>query len=160
LSDRQVQPFDKGRVQFRGVLGISKHLLQSPVSTDYCSSLDLNHTIVSAGLDDLSVQTRWPKDTADHLCIKGESVRGDQRDTFEIRSAGDSPEEGECVSIASSSHDGCRPKPGPDLDRGEDPDGLFLVVDDRTNLICLKFCDGDSIDLSIVETATSAGSFL
>jgi hypothetical protein len=48
---------------------------------------------------------------------------------------------------------GRKPRPGPDLDRGEDPDGLFFVVDDRTNLICLKFCDGDSIDLSIVETA-------
>jgi hypothetical protein len=159
LSDREVQPFDKGRVQFRGVLGISKHLLQSPVSTDYRSSLDLHNTIVPTGFDDLAVQTRRSKDTADDLRIKGESVRGDQRDTVEIRSAGDIPEEGECVSIASSSHDCRRPKPRPDLDRGEDPDGLLLVVQDRTNLICLKLCDGDSIYVSIVEAAPRASSF-
>jgi hypothetical protein len=160
LSDREVQPFDKGRVQFRGVLGISKHLLQSPVSTDYCSVLDLHNTIVATGFDDLPVQTRGSKDTADDLRIKGESVRGNQRDTFEIRSAEDIPEDGEGVSIASSSHDCRRPKPRPDLDRGEDPNGLFLVVDDRTDLIRLKLCDRDSIDSSIVEAATRAGSFL
>jgi hypothetical protein len=37
---------------------------------------------------------------------------------------------------------------------------LFLVVDDRTDLIRLKLCDGDSIDSSIVEAATRAGGFL
>src|SRR5438034_1384182 len=119
LSDREVQPFDKGRVQFRGVLGISKDLLQSPVGTDYGPSLDLHNTIVPTRFDDLPVETRRSKDTADDLRIKGESVSGDQRDTFEIHSAGDVPEEGECVSIASSSHDRRRPKPRPDLDRGE-----------------------------------------
>ena len=160
MSDREVQPFDKGRVQFRGVLGISKHLLQSPVSTDYCSALDLHNTIVATGFDDLPVQTRGSKDTADDLRIKGESVRGNQRDTFEIRSAEDIPEDRECISIASSSYDCRRPKPRPDLDCGEDPNGLFLVVDDRTDLIRLKLCDRDSIDSSIVEAATRAGSFL
>ena len=160
MSDFEVQPFDKGRVQFGGVLGISKHLLQSPVSTDYCSALDPHNTIVATGFDDLPVQTRGSKDTADDLRIKGESVRGNQRDTFEIRSAEDIPEDGECVSIASSSHDSRRPKPRPDLDRGEDPNGLFLVVDDRTDLIRLKLCDRDSIDSSIVEAVTRAGSFL
>jgi hypothetical protein len=139
-------------------IGISRRGIWTPARGDN-QERAVSISIVSTGLDDLSVQTRGPKDTADHLCIKGESVRGDQRDTFEIRPAGDIPEEGECVSIASSSRDGRRPEPRPDLDRGEDPDGLFLVVEDRTNLICLKFCDGDSMDLSIVETATSAGSF-
>src|SRR5437773_515862 len=158
LSDGEVQPFDKGRVQFRGVLGISKDLLQSPGGTDYGPSLDLHNTIVPTRFDDLPVETRRSKDTADDLGIKGESVSGDQRDTFEIHSAGDVPEEGECVSIASSSHDRRRPKPRPDLDRGEDPDGLFLATDDRTNLVCLKFSDGVSGCLSIVEAATRACS--
>src|SRR5437773_2772662 len=70
LSDREVQPFDKGRVQFRGVLGISKDLLQSPVGTDYGPSLDLHNTIVPTRFDDLPVETRRSKDTADDLRIK------------------------------------------------------------------------------------------
>ena len=92
LSDREVQPFDKRRVQFRGFLGIGKNLLQSPVSTDYRSALDLHNTIVATGFDDLPVQIRGSKDTADSLRIKGESARGIQGDTFEIRSAEDIPE--------------------------------------------------------------------
>jgi hypothetical protein len=43
---------------------------------------------------------------------------------------------------------------------GEDPNGLFLAVDDRTDLIRLKLCDRDSIHSSIVEAATRADSFL
>jgi hypothetical protein len=154
LSDREVQLFDKGRVQFPGALGISKHLLQSPVSTDYRSSLDLHKTIVPTGFDDLAVQTRRSKDMADDRRIKGESARGDQRDTFEIRSPGEIPEESECVSIASSSHDCRRPKPRPDFNHGEDPGWLFLTPYDCSHLVCLKLCHGEPFYFSIAEATT------
>ena len=104
MSNCEIQPFDKGCFQFRGILGISKHLLQSPVNTDYCSSLDHNNAIIPSSFDDLAIQTRWSKDTADGLCIKGKSVCGDQRDAFQIRSVGDIPDEAECVSLASPSY--------------------------------------------------------
>jgi hypothetical protein len=159
LSDREVQPFDEGCVQFRGVFGIGKHLLQSPAITNYHSSLDLHNTVVPSGFYDLAIQTSESKDTADDHRIKGESVCGDQKDTFEIRSAGDISEKGECVPIPSSPHDCRMPKGRPDLDRGEDPDGFFLVVDDGTHLICLKLCDGDSRYFSIVKPATKGSGF-
>ena len=158
LSDREVQPFDKGRVQFRGVLGISKALRKSPVSTDHRSSFDFHNAIVPPRLDDLPVQTRRSKDTADNLRIKGETVRGDQGDVFQIRSAGDIPGEGECVSIASSSHDCRGPKPRPDLNCCEDPNGLFPPVDPRANLVCLELRDGVSVHLSIIEATARMGS--
>jgi hypothetical protein len=37
---------------------------------------------------------------------------------------------------------------------------LFFAANDRSHLICLKLGDGDSLDLSIVEAATRASSFL
>ena len=144
LSDREIQPFNEGRVQFRRVLGISQHLLQSPRSPEHCSSLDLQNTIVSTRLDYLSIQTSRSKDTADDLRIKGESVCGDQRDPIQFHTAGDIPEEGQRVSMASSSHDCRRPKPRPYLDCCKDPERLMLVVDDGANLIGLKLTDGVS----------------
>jgi hypothetical protein len=77
LSDRQIQTFDKGCIQLRGVLGVTQRLFQSPGGADYGSSLNLDNTIIPAGLNDLAIQTRWPKDTADNFPIKGKPVRGD-----------------------------------------------------------------------------------
>ena len=111
---------------------------------DQRSSLDLDDAIVPTGLDHLAVQTRWPKDATDNFLVEVESVRGDQRDTFKIHSAGYVLEEGERVSVASSSYDGRRPKPRPDVNRGEDPDRMFLVADDRANLVRLKLRDCES----------------
>jgi hypothetical protein len=79
------------------------------------------------------------------------------RDTFKIHLAGYVLKESTRVSVASSPYDCRRPKPRPALDRGKDPNGLFLVVDDHTNLICLKLRDRDSIDSSIVEPTTRMG---
>jgi hypothetical protein len=83
----------------------------------------------------------------------------DQRDLFQIRSAGDISKEGECVSITASPDYCRRPKTRPDFDRGEDPDVLFLALDDRSNLIRLKLRDGDSRYLSIVKPATKGSCF-
>jgi len=87
LSDREIQPFDEAGVQFRGVLGFSQRFFQAPGGAYHRSSFDLRNTIIPMCLDDLPVQTGRPKDTADDFRIKNGSVRGDQGDTFEIRSA-------------------------------------------------------------------------
>jgi hypothetical protein len=52
-------------------------------------------------------------------------------------------EEGKRVSVASSPYDSRRPEPGPDVNRGEDPDRMFFVADDSPNLVCLKLLDGE-----------------
>ena len=130
---------------------MTQRFFPSPGGADHLPLLDLCSTMVSARLEDLPIQTRGCIDTAHDLRIKGESVRGDQRDAFEFRSAGVIPEEGECVSIASPSHDCRRPKLRPDLDRGEDPNGLFLVVDDWRTSFFMRLsglsvsCDGSGV---------------
>jgi hypothetical protein len=76
LSDRQIQPFDKGCIQLRGILGVAQCLFKSPCGTDYGSSLNLDNAILPAGFNDLAIQTRWPEDTADNFRIKGKPLRG------------------------------------------------------------------------------------
>jgi hypothetical protein len=41
-------------------------------------SLHLHDTIVSAGLDNLTIETGWPKDAPDDFLIEVESIRGNQ----------------------------------------------------------------------------------
>ena len=76
MSDRKIQPFDERRVQFRGVLGVAQPLFQSPRVADLSSSLDLDNAIVRTRLDDLAVETGWPKEATDNFTVKVESVRG------------------------------------------------------------------------------------
>ena len=157
LSDREVQPLDERSVQFRGVLGVAQRLFESPRVADQRSSLDLDDAIVPTGLDHLAVQTRWPQNATDNSLVKLEAVCGDQRDTFKIHSAGYVLKESERISVASSPYDGRRPKPRPDVNRGEDPDRVFLAADDRPNLVGLKLRDGKVQLLSIVEPTTRMG---
>ena len=76
---------------------------------------------------------------------------------MQIRSTGDIPKESGCASIASPSNDCRRPNPGPDLNRGKDPNRLFLVVDDGANLVRLKLGNGDASYFSIIELTTRGG---
>jgi hypothetical protein len=135
---------------------VAQHLFQSPRVANQRSSLDLDYTVVSTRLDNPAVQTRWPKDATDSSFVKCESVRHDQRDTSEIHSTGYILKEGERVSVASSSYDSRRPEPRPDVNRGEDPDRMFFVSDDRLKLVCLKLYDGECSYFSIVEPTTKA----
>jgi hypothetical protein len=157
LSDREIQPFDKGRVQFRGVLGVAQRLFQAPWCADHRSSLDLDNAIIPARLDDLAIETRWAEDATDNSMVKLESVRGDQRETFETHSAGYISEKGESVPVAPSSDDGRWPKPRPDIDRDENPDRLVLAANNCAELICLKFRNGESYYFFIVEPTTRGG---
>jgi hypothetical protein len=54
-------------------------------------------------------------------------------------------------------NDGRRPKPRPDVNRGEDPDRVFLAADDRPNLVGLKLREGKCNYFSIVEPTTRMG---
>jgi hypothetical protein len=119
---------------FRGVLGVAQRLFESPRVADQHSSLDVDDAIIPTGLDYLAVQTSWPQNATDNSLVEFESVSGDQRDTFKIHSAGYVLKESERVSVASSPYDSRRPKPRPDVNRGEDPDRVFLAADDCPNL--------------------------
>jgi hypothetical protein len=74
--------------------------------------------------------------------VKLESVRRDQRGTFKIHSAGYVVKDGERISVAPSPYDSRRPERRPDINRGEEPDRMFFVADDR-NLVCLKLRNGE-----------------
>jgi DDE domain len=65
--------------------------------------------------------------------------------------------ESERVSVTSSAYDGRRPKPRPDVNRGEDPNRAFLAADDRPNLVGLKLREGKCNYFSIVEPTTRMG---
>ena len=126
-------------------------------AADLRSSLDFDNAIVPTRLDDLAVETGWPKEATDNFSVKVESVRGDQRGTFKIHSTDHVLEEGERVSVASPPYDSRRPEPRPDVNRGEDPDRMFFVADDRANLVCLKLLDLEGSYFSIVEPTTKMG---
>ena len=123
---------------------MTSRLFQSPWCPDHRSPLNLDKAIVPAHVDDLAVETCWAEDALDNFPVKIKSIRGNQRNKFEIHPAGYVSKEGKCVSVTSPPNDCRRPKPRPDLDRGEDPDRLFLAEDDRANLVCLKLGNGDA----------------
>jgi hypothetical protein len=81
-------------------LKVMQRLFQSPPIPKHHSSLHLNDAIVSAGLDDLTIQTRWLKDSSDDSLVKSESIRDDQGNLFEIHSTGKVSKEGERVLVA------------------------------------------------------------
>ena len=77
-----------------------QHLFQSPPLPKHRFSLYLHDAIVSAGLDDLAIEARWPKDSSDNSLVKSESIRDDQGNLFEIHSTGKVSKEGERVLVA------------------------------------------------------------
>jgi hypothetical protein len=100
VSDCQIQPLDKGCIQFEGILGVAQCLFKSPCNADHGSLFNLGTAIVPAGFNDLAIQTRRPQYTADNFYMKGKPIRGNEREPFYIQSAGDISEESERVSIA------------------------------------------------------------
>ena len=94
------------------------------------------------------------QNATDNSLVEFESVSDDQGDTVKIHSAGYILKDGECVSVASSPYDGRRPEPRPDINRGEDPDWMFFVADDRPNLVRLKLRNGECSYLSSIEPTT------
>ena len=65
------------------------------------------------------------------------------------------------LETAPTCFDSCvgRPKSRPDLDGREDPDRLLLALDDRSDLIRLKFRDSEPGCLLIVEPTTAVARF-
>src|SRR5262249_47335089 len=134
-----------------------QRLFESPRVTDPHSSLDLDDAIVLTGFDHLAVQTCWPQNAADNSLVEFKSVSDDHRETFKIHSAGYVLKESKRYSVASSPYNGRRPKPRPDVNRGEDPNRVFLAADDRPDLVSLKLRDCESRYSSIIEPTTRMG---
>jgi hypothetical protein len=74
LLDREIQSFDKRRVEFR-VLRLLQRLFQPPPVPKHRSSLHLHDAIVSACLDHPTIKIRWTKNSSDDLLVKPESIR-------------------------------------------------------------------------------------
>jgi hypothetical protein len=56
-----------------------KRLFESPRVADLRSSRDLDNAIIPTSLDDLAIETGWPKDATNNFLVKKETVCGDQR---------------------------------------------------------------------------------
>ena len=65
--------------------------------------------------------------------------------------------ETERVAVTPSPDHRRRPEPRPDVDRNEDPDGLLLATDDRTNLVGLHLLYSQARDPPRVESMTRVG---
>jgi len=157
LSNGQIQLLDEGGVQCRGVLGIVQHFFEPPQRSHEPTSFDLHDAIVSSGLEHLAVESRWPKDATDDLLVEIETVGDDQGKILEIHPARHVTNEGESVSIASSSDGRRGPEPRPNLDRDEDPRGPRLSAGEGTNLVGLEFLDSESGGPSLVEATARVG---
>ena len=160
LPDGQVQSFDVGSIQFHRILGVAPCLFPPPGCTHAAPPLHFDNAIVPPRLDDLAVQTSCPKNAPDDVVVKLESVRGDQRNSFEFHSARNISKQTERVSVAPSPNHSGRPEPRPDVDRNKDPDRLLLAAHHRADLIGLQLCDLKSGNPSIIESATGGGGFL
>jgi hypothetical protein len=88
--------------------------------------------------------------------IELESIRRDQWSNFKIDSVGKLLQQIQRVALASPADHRRWPKPGPDVDHGEDPYWPFLASDHRSDLINMKFPDGESFDFSMAEPTTAA----
>ena len=160
LTNCEVEPLDKRRVQRRRVLGVIEGFIESPRSSNQRSSFDLHDTIIPARLENLAVQSRWTKDATDDLLVEIESVGDDQGKTLPIHPVGHVAQESKCVPVASTPDDGRGPETGPHLDRNKDPSRLPLPASERTNLVGLELLDDVSGDPSTVETAASGRRLL
>ena len=61
------------------------------------------------------------------------------------------------VAVAAFADDGSWPKPRPNVKSNKDPDRPLLASDDRTDLISLKFRNGEPSHFSIIEASTPVG---
>ena len=77
-----------------------------------------------------------------------------------VRSFSNIPKQEQRVFVAASANDSRRPKSGPNLNGCEDPGRLLLSLDDRSDLVGLKFDGAEPGCFLIVEaTAAVAGFF-
>ena len=72
-----------------------------------------------------------------------------------VRSFSNIPKQGQRVFVAASADDSRRPKSGPNLDGCEDPGRLLFSLDDRSDLVGLKF-RGPKPGCSLIVEATAA----
>jgi hypothetical protein len=91
--------------------------------------------------------------------IKLQSVRGNQRNIFDVGFFSNIPKQGQRVLIAASADHGRTPKPRPDLDGGEDPRWLLLSLDDRSDLVGLKFRGPEPGCFFIIEVTAAVARF-
>jgi hypothetical protein len=134
--------------------------LESPFRPNHHPSLHLHDAIVPTRLDDLAIDTGWPKDLPDDSFIELKSVRHDQRNIFLVRSFSNVPKQGQRALVAASADHGRRPKSGPDLDGCENRGRLWLTLNDRSDLVGLKFGGPEPVYSLIVEATAAVAGFL
>ena len=107
-SDGQVVAFYEGSVQHIRVFGSPKDILQLLSRTDRKLTLNTNHTILSSGLDDMTVHAGEPKHPRDHPVVWAEAIGGYERRCLDICTGNDIAKEPADVVVASSTQDAGR----------------------------------------------------
>ena len=160
LTNCEVEPLDKRRIQCRRVLGVIEGFIESPRGSNQRSSFDLHDTIIPARLENLAIETSWSKDASDDPLVEIESVGDDQGKTLPIHPVGHVAQESECVPVASTPDDGRGPETGPDFDRDEYPRQPRLAAGEGANFVGLELLDAESGSPSLVEATANVGGFL
>ena len=105
LSDGQVMALYEGSVQRIRVFRSPKDILQLLSRTDEKLTLDTNHTILSSGLDDLTVHAGRAEHPRDHPVVWPEAIGGDEHRCLNICTGNDIAKEPEDVAVASFTQD-------------------------------------------------------
>ena len=148
LTNCEVEPLDKRRIQCRRVLGVIEGFIESPRGSNQRSSFDLHDTIIPARLENLAIETSWSKDASDDPLVEIESVGDDQGKTLPIHPVGHVAQESECVPVASTPDDGRGPETGPDFDRDEYPRQPRLAAGEGANFVGLELLDDEVKELA------------
>ena len=80
LTDRQIQPFDVGRVQISGIIAVLPSLFPSPRWSESGFAFDPDSAVSPSLLDGLAVETSKSQYEPDDLLIEFETIRGDHRE--------------------------------------------------------------------------------
>ena len=154
MANCQIQALAERRVQHRRVLGIEKCTLEFPCVSDDLPPLHADDAVVPSRLDHLSVEARPPKHFTNDPFLELESVGDDKWDRVRHHSPDTIPQEYSRVTVTPATDNGRRPDSRPDIERGENPDGLILPGHDCTNLVGLKFGDVELGNGSVIELST------
>ena len=74
LPDSEVQPFDEGGIECRGVLGVRQRLVEPPGSSNSLPSLNLDDSVVPSRLEHLSEEALGSEDLADDTGVVIEAI--------------------------------------------------------------------------------------
>ncbi len=154
----EVGSLAEGGVQFDGVLRLLECAVDLAPGSDGDPRLHLSDSVLAPRFDDLGVDARTAKDSANDNGVVLETVRRDEHEGQDSAPASCLTENLVRVGIASSTDDGGHPETRPHFESREDPCYVLLGSAERAELIGLEFLQLESANHAVVELTSSHGS--